>query len=716
MKKFLSATLIALLAIGNISVKADEGMWLPLLLQRLNAVDMQKAGCKLTPEEIYSINHSSLKDAVVQFGNGCTGEIISEQGLLLTNHHCGYGNVQDHSSSTNDYIKNGFWAYNKSEELPNAGLTVSFLVRIEDVSKDVLSQLTDGMSEPDREAKVKSATEQLTKKAIEGTGYRAEIESFFNGNEYYMFVYEVFKDVRLVGVPPYSIGKFGADTDNWMWPRHKGDFCLFRVYTDKNGKPAPYSKDNIPMKPKYALPISMGGVKEGDFSMVMGYPGSTDRYLTSWGVQMEQDITAPAVVKARTAKLQLMKKDMDANNDIFIKYASKYASTSNYWKYYIGVAEQLKKNNVVAKKVAIEKDFSDWINADATRKTKYGNVLSDISTAYSQLSKYEAFKKYYSEGVSRGNELFGLSLKIFNYQKALKEKDANKEALTKKLNVEIEKFFKDFNLATDQKICTALLELYYNNVDKSLHPEYFTKLVAENKNDFKSLVDKLYEKSNVTSSDKIKALIENPELIANDPAYQLLSAFRTFYFKVLDDLKPTEDKLNHAKRLFIAGLREMQPDRKFSPDANFTMRLTYGKVGGYKPKDGVTYDYYTTLAGVMQKEIPNDWEFDVSPKLKELYKKKDYGIYGQDTTMFVNFVTNNDITGGNSGSPVINGKGELIGLAFDGNWEAMSGDIYYEPNLKRTSCVDIRYVLFIIDKFGGAKNLIEEMKLVNLNK
>ncbi|MEI7595580.1 MAG: S46 family peptidase [Bacteroidota bacterium] len=711
MKKLISFSLVISFIFGSISARADEGMWLPLLVKRLNYTDMQKMGCQLTPEEIYSINNSCLKDAVVQFGNGCTGEVISEQGLLLTNHHCGYSQIQDHSSSTSDYIKNGFWAMNKQEELQNDGLTASFLVRIEDVSQTILSQLNNKMTESERDAKVKEISAQLEKTAIEGTTYTSKIKPFFEGNEYYMFVYEVFKDIRLVGAPPYSIGKFGADTDNWMWPRHKGDFCLFRVYTDKNGKSAPYSADNIPMKPKHSLPISMGGIKEGDYAMIMGYPGSTDRYLSSWGVQIEQEIIGPAIVKIRTKKLDILKEDMNSSNDIFIKYASKYARISNYWKYYIGQTEQLKNNKVVDKKIAIEKEFSDWINADSKRKEKYGTTLADIESANMELKKFELFKQYFMEAIWNGPEIFGLSWKISNYYKASSDPKANKEALKKKITSDVEKYFKDYNLPTDIKTCEAMLAMYYESVDKTMHPIGLQKYAAKNRNNFAKITAILFKKSKLTNVDLAKELIENPALIMKEPAYILLESFRSDYLRVIDNLKPFEEKLNKGKREFVAGLREMQSNKTFYPDANFTMRLTYGQVKSYKPKDAVYYKYYTSLEGVMEKEIPNDWEFDVSPKLKELYNRKDYGIYAKNDTLLVNFITTNDITGGNSGSPVLNGKGELIGLAFDGNWEAMSGDINYEPKLQRTSCVDIRYVLFVIDKFAGAHNIIDELKI-----
>lgn len=714
MKKLIFWAFLILISLKSF---ADEGMWLPMFIERLNYVDMQKQGCKLTAEEIYNINHSSLKDAIVQFGNGCTGEIISKDGLLLTNHHCGYGQIQSHSSVQNDYINNGFWAMNKVEELPNEGLTVKFLVRIEDVTEKILSKLNDTMSETSRNKMISAIGKELQQEAIKNTEYKAIVKSFFEGNEFYMFVYNEYQDVRLVGTPPNSIGKYGADTDNWMWPRHKADFCLFRVYTNPEGNIAQYSKNNIPLKPKHHLPVSMGGVKDGDYAMIMGYPGSTDRYLSSFGTKVEQDIIGPTVVKIRTQKLQIIRADMDADKATFIKYASKQARISNYWKYYIGQTKQLKQNRIIEKKSQQEDEFMQWVNADNDRKQKYGNVLNNIEEAYKEISKYAAYNKYFMEAAYNGSEVMSTTWKVNTYYTKLKEiKDADKITKTKeKFKQEINLFYKDFNLNTDKKLLAAMLQLYFENVEINLHPNSLTKAHKKHKGNWTAYVEKLYSKSFVAKAENIDILVNQPELIQKDPVFILMNEFFEIYNAVSVKNDLAEQKLDAANRKYVAALRLMKPDKKFYPNANSSMRLTYGKVCGYKPKDAIEYRYYTTIEGVMDKEIPNDWEFHVPAKLKELFQKKDYGNYAYNGEMRVNFITNNDITGGNSGSPVINGNGELIGLAFDGNWEAMSGDINFEPQLQRTVCVDIKYLLFIIDKYAGAKHLIEEMTLVNQN-
>jgi hypothetical protein len=698
--------------------KADEGMWLPLFIERLNYVDMQAMGLQLTAEEIYSINNSSLKDAIAIFGGGCTSEVISDQGLLLTNHHCGYGRIQAHSSVEHDYLSDGFWARSFEEELPNDGLSVQFLIRIEDVTDKVTADISSDMTEEERSKKIKDVAKTLENDATKDNHYEASVRSFFAGNEYYLFVYERYTDVRFVGAPPSSIGKYGADTDNWMWPRHTGDFSLFRVYTDKDGKPADYSEENIPLKPKHHLPVSLSGVQKGDFSMILGYPGGTDRYMTSFGVKMALDISNMTVVKIRDTKLKIMMEDMQADPEVRIKYASKYARTSNYWKYFIGQTKQLKHLKVVDKKEALEKQFTDWVNAADKQKSKYGDALKQIEEGYQKLSETELASIYFRESIARGSEILGLANSFGRLKKALSEDEVEQEKVDKmitSLKERAEKYFKDYNAPTDQKLLSAMLEMYYSNVPANQQPEYFKKIASKYKSDFDKYAQMIFDKSNFATPEKVETLLENPsaKTIEKDPAYALIESFYNMYY---NDIYPIAneayDQIGVGDRLFIAGLREMQPNKKFYPDANFTMRLTYGEILDYYPADAVHYNYYTTLAGVMAKEDPNNWEFVVPAKLKELYEAKDYGQYGEGDVMKVCFLTNHDITGGNSGSPVINGKGELIGLAFDGNWEAMSGDIAFEPELQRTINVDIRYVLFIIDKFAGATRLIDEMTLV----
>lgn len=698
-------------------VRADEGMWLPLFIERLNYVDMQKEGLKLTPEEIYSVNHSSLKDAIIQFGNGCTGEIVSSQGLVFTNHHCGYGSIQSHSTIDHDYLADGFWAMSMKEELPNEGLTARFLVRIEDVSKRVLTELNDNMTEDQRSEKVSEISKTIIDEATKGNGYQARVASFFEGNEFYLFVYEVFRDVRLVGAPPSSIGKFGADTDNWMWPRHTGDFSIFRVYTSADGKPADYSENNVPLKPKHHLPISLAGVEKGDFAMIMGYPGSTERYTTSWGVDQSININNPTIVNIRAKKLGIMREDMNANRDVNIKYASKYASIANYWKYFIGQTKGLKRLKVYEQKQKIESDFTNWVNASPERKTKYGEVLTGFANAYKTQNEYLTQRIYYSEAIARGAEIMTLANAFMGVEKELSLPEPNQEKLTRmkeSLKKYIDRHFKNYNEPTDRKLLAAMFQMYYNNVPENQQPQLFRTMVAGNKMDFNKMANRIFDKSLFKTKANVEVLAANPDVkkLRKDPSFTLMKAFSDEYSKYQKNTEEAENMLQKSSRLFIAGLREMQPEKKFYPDANSTMRLTYGKVLDYYPADAVHYDFYTTMNGIMEKEDSTNWEFVVPDKLKELYESKDFGQYGKDGKMPVCFISTNDITGGNSGSPIMNANGELIGLAFDGNWEAMSGDIAFEPELQRTINVDVRYVLFIIDKYAGAKNLINELTLV----
>ncbi len=699
----------------------DEGMWLPMLLDR-NYEDMKRLGLHLTPEEIYSINNGSLKDAIVIFGGGCTGEMISPEGLLLTNHHCGYGQIQEHSTVEHDYLKDGFWAMTRDEELINEGLSVKFLVRIEDVTKRVLKDVDDNMAPNERNAKIQEISDQIKNEATDGNHYIANVKSFFEGNEFYLFVYEEFLDVRMVGAPPSSIGKFGADTDNWMWPRHTGDFSMFRVYMGPDGNPAPYSKDNVPYKPKHYLPVSLKGVEKGDYAMIMGNPGSTERYLTSYGIDLALEKKNPSIVKIRTVKLNLMKEDMDADDAIRIKYATKYARTANYWKYFQGQTRGLKRLNVYAKKQMQEADFQKWVVDDNARVSKYGNVLQDFSEAYSVLKEYEIPSQYFFEAIYQGPEIINLAVqfrRLASYLGTENPEQDRIEELTNGIKEGLENRFKDYNLPTDKKIFAAMLEMYDNDVDARFHPDIFSTIKTKFKGDYDKYTEYVYKKTMFAYKDKLEAFLANPKLktLQKDPAFNIMSKFVDVYIQVLTATRQANTKLGTASRLYIAGLREMNPDKFFYPDANFTMRLTYGSVLDYYPSDAVHYNYFTTLSGVMEKEDPDNWEFVVPDKLKELYNNKDFGQYGDvdaqgNKIMKVCFLTNLDITGGNSGSPVIDADGNLIGLAFDGNWEAMSGDIAFEPKLQRTISVDIRYVLFIIDKYAGAGHLIKEMTLV----
>lgn len=750
MIKRIASVFVAVLFIGNLSLKADEGMWLPMFVKRLNYGDMQKKGLKLTAEEIYSVNNSSLKDAIVQLGGFCTGEIISSQGLMLTNHHCGYDAIQQFSSVENDYLGDGFWAMSKKEEKNVEGLTATFLVRMEDVTKEILGAINDEMSEAEKAETIEEVKKELIAEATEGTHYNAYIRDFFYGNEYYMFVNETFRDIRLVGAPPESIGKYGGDTDNWMWPRHTGDFCLFRVYADKEGKPADYSEDNVPFKPRHHLPVSVKGIDEGDYAMIMGYPGSTDRYLSSFGVKQAIDLHGPTVVEIRDLKLKTMKEDMDKDKAIRIKYASKYAQTSNYWKYYIGQTEQLQTNKVYDKKKELERSFSKWLNENDERKEKYGNALIDIEAYYKMSNKYEVGDVYSLEAGLIGAEIFLftfrakriidaiIKLKKSNDESIEKTSSEDEKASLRKIYEEKSELliaqlqelssehFKNYNSKTDQKLVENLLGLYYSKVEKEQQPAFFEKY--SNNGSFKKFAKKMFCKSSFSSEKKMNKLIaklksgKGTKGLNEDLAVEASGDLISIYFGSQARYAGVDSKMEEGYRLLVEGIREMSPEKSFYPDANSTQRLTYGSVSSYKlsdkviknlkSKDGVG-SYFTTIDGLMEKEDASNPEFIVPEKLKKLYEAKDYGQYAdKDGNLHVCFLSNNDITGGNSGSPVINGNGELIGTAFDGNWEAMSGDISFENKVQRTISVDIRYTLFIIDKFAGAKHLVDEMTVV----
>jgi hypothetical protein len=702
---------------------ADEGMWLPLHIARLNIGDMQKAGCKLSAEQIYSVNNSSLKDAIVSFGGFCTGEIISGEGLILTNHHCGYGSIQSHSSVEKNILKDGFWAYKKDEELPNPDLFVRFLLRMEDVSARVLAKLNDGMSEGERQKAAMAELQTIKAEATKGTDLYAEVKSFFDGNEYYLMVYETYKDIRLVGTPPESVGKFGGDTDNWMWPRHTGDFSLFRVYAGKDGKPAAYSKDNVPLKPRHFLPVSTSGVKEGDFTMVFGFPGRTNRFLSSYGVKLALDISNPAVVAIRDQKLKLMKEGMDADVAVRIKLASKYAQIANYWKYFIGQSQGLNRLDVVDKKLAEETAFQQWADADPVRKAKYGKVLADMGAVFEKQRKFRKSGVYLGEA-ALGPEINQLALSFESLMNKMRpmvggatpnQEEINKLAASIKEG--LAEHFKDFDLATDKKLFAAMMKMYKKDIVEDQQPEILTVMLPKKyKGDIDKWTEDVFAKSMFADSTKLKAFLAKPDpkILEKDLCYQaVISFYDNFRVNIQPQTLPLEFELARCNRLYVDGTMQLLKDKKtFYPNANSTLRLTYGKIGAYKPKDATQYDFKTTLDGIMEKEDPTNPEFEVPAKLKEIYQKKNYGRWAENGTVPVGFIGNTDITGGNSGSPVINGNGELIGLAFDGNWEAMSGDIAFEPTYQRTISCDIRYVLLMIDKYANAQNLINEMKLV----
>jgi hypothetical protein len=717
MKK-ITLSLLVILTVLSFQSRADEGMWLPLFIERLNYVDMQKEGLHLTADEIYSINHSSLKDAIIMFGGGCTGEIVSPNGLIFTNHHCGLGSIQSHTTVDHDYLTNGFWATRYEEEIPTPGLTARFLVSIQDITAAVLAGVKDNMTESQRLDKIKENSKKIELSNTKGTQYDARTVSFFNGNEYYLFLYEVYKDVRLVGAPPSSIGKFGGDTDNWMWPRHTGDFSVFRVYANRENKPAEYSADNVPMKPRQFLPISIKEKKKGDYAMIMGYPGSTDRYATSYTINWALEKNNPMVIKIRTKKLDILREDMAADPAVRIKYASKYAGSANYWKFFIGQNRGLKRLGVYDRKKELEEQFAKWFNENKDRSLKYRDALYNISTAYETINKYEAAVRYNSEAIVRGCEIIAFSRNFNKLAEELAKVAPNQQLVRNYITQATEasnQYFKNYNMATDVKMLAAMLQLYYDNVPKQMQPAYLGKIHKKYKGNFEEYANKIFSKTIFADKSKVDLLLSDPKIkvLQKDPVWPLQKAFAD-NATIIDSLvRPAQEMLATGRRLFVKGLREMQSDRNFAPDANSTMRVTYGKVLDYSPADAVEYDYVTTLDGVIAKEDPSDLEFVVPEKLKQLYNAKDFGRYGENGKMIVAFLTNNDITGGNSGSPVLNADGELTGLAFDGNWEAMSGNYAFEPDLQRTICVDIRYVLFIIEKYAGAGNLIKELEIRN---
>lgn len=690
--------------------KADEGMWLPFMLGR-NYEDMKKNGLKLTPEQIYSINKSSLKDAVISFGGFCTGEVISKKGLVLTNHHCGYDAIADASTPEKNYLDNGFWAKNYGEEIPVAGLTATFIVRMEDVTATITKELKAGMTTEERSAKIRELAAVLEKDAVTGTHYEAFVRDFYDGNEFYLFVKETYNDVRLVGTAPQSAGKYGGDTDNWMWPRHTADFSMFRIYSGADNKPAAYNASNVPLTPKHSLPISLKGVAKNDFAMVMGFPGRTNRFLTSYGVEQAISLEQPKIVDVRDIKLKIMKKHMDKDVAVRLKYSSKYAQVANYWKYFIGQTEQLKNNNVADKKRLIEADFTKY----SSGKAEYNNVLNDIDNAYKTTNSIIYLKVYQSEFVRQVD----INALVYTYKMAI---DASKKGQADRAKRMMEaaaeqakNFYAERNMAIELETLEEVLKMYIRDIPASQRVGLAKELTAASVPAFMARV-KAY--SIFTDKKRFEEFVANynETTLTNDPLFILIKDLDAAYMAAMSDakIKDANEKAMHATRLFVKGVREMQPVKKFYPNANSTMRLTYGKVLPYTTNEGKYMDFLTDFDGVVAKEDPTNPEFFLEKRMKDVWMAKDFGPYADKKTgkLPVNFLTNNDITGGNSGSPCINGNGELIGTAFDGNWEAMSGDIYFEPNLQRTIVCDIRYVLWIVDKCYGASNLIAEMNLV----
>lgn len=717
--KQLKLSIVLITFLSSLIIRADEGMWLPQLINSMNIKDMKKNGLKLSAEQIYSINKSSLKDAIVQFAGGCTAEIISDQGLILTNHHCGYSAIAYHSTVEKDYLTKGFWAMNKNEEVYTPNLNATIIQRIDDVTAKVLKGVTANMTETKKDSITKANIKAIEKEATTGTHYEAFVRPFFYGNEYYLFVVETFKDVRMVGAPPSSIGKFGGDADNWMWPRHTGDFSVFRIYANKDNKPAEYSPDNVPYKPKHVIPISLKGYKPGDFTMVYGFPGRTQEYLSSYAVDMVMNESDPLKVSLREKRLNIMSADMRQSDAVRIAYASKYASVSNYHKKWLGEMIGLKKYDAVAKKQQFEKEFMQSVNASVALKEKYGNIFPQLEKVYAEYRILNKQVDYYSECLM-AIDAFTYARGYMNLLTELKKKQKGVNNNYDNALTELKKlgFFKNYNKATDAKICEAMLNEYIKGVNASNRPYVLDSMITAYNNDAKKLTEFLYSNTNFTDKDKALAMLNDFEkytqLYERDPIFFLTNAIVKYYSNsVFPQYQYDEREINELQKQYVQAQREVFKDKKFYPDANSTLRIAYGKVNNYKPKDGVEYDYYTTLDGIMEKEIPGDEQFDVPAKLKDLYLKKDYGMYAnKDGKVPVAFTASNHTTGGNSGSPVFNAKGQLIGTNFDRNWEGTMSDIMYNPNQCRNIVLDVRYTLFVIDKFAGAGYLLNEMKIM----
>ena len=691
---------------------ADEGMWVLKELNKQNLARMKELGFNPSYEQLYSETDPCVANAVVIFGGGCTGITVSNEGLIFTNHHCGYGSIQQLSSVEHDYLKDGFVSQSKEEELPVPGLTVRYLRETIDVTNRIVSEI-EGIGEEYKRVMAADSIGQVLCDSIGTDEFKAaSVVPFYSDNKYYLVVYNVFRDVRMVFAPPSSVGKFGGDTDNWMWPRHTGDFSVFRVYANANNEPAEYAKENKPYQPKYVAEVSLQGYTDKDYAMTIGFPGSTSRYLCSWGVQQRIESENEPRIEVRGIKQDIWKRAMSASDAVRIKYASKYAGSSNYWKNPIGMNMGLALLGVIARKQEQENAFAAWVAQDAQRKAKYGNVLKQLEEGYTSSDECQRALVYLMESLERGTEIVGLARMVNSFD----PEGSTAEERRIFLEDRIQPFFKDYEPTLDQEVLAAMMQIAKQRIPAKYLPDVFTKIDKKYKGDYKKYAADVFKKTKLLSYENIVELIANPKKNAKlkkDPAFELSLSSLVAMLNLRQEMNDASDKIIQGERLYLAGLMEMYPEKTFYSDANFTMRMSYGSIGGYRPYDAAWYTYFTTEKGILEKQDPTSDEFAVQPEILDLIKERDFGPYANaDGDLQLCFLTNNDITGGNSGSPIFDKNARLIGLAFDGNWEAMSGDIAFEPELQRCIGVDIRYVLFMIDKWGQCPRLINELKLV----